>query len=189
MQNFVAWWVKNPVAANLLMLGIIISGWLGLKNVEKEAFPSVNPALVQVEVAWQGASPFGVDLLATAAILSLILAAILQPLQRRALLKNTDLLIGAHASPKSLITWDRGHFHSKPWLTTFAYYPLTGLLAATLTLGVLSAFGVENFSALEYSLFKGAWTGVWAALLARQIIKGCAAGMINEQRIEELDRS
>ena len=64
--------------------------------------------------AWQGASPFGVDLLATAAILSLILAAILQPLQRRALLKNTDLLIGAHASPKSLITWDRGHFHSKP---------------------------------------------------------------------------
>jgi hypothetical protein len=139
--------------------------------------------------AWQGASPFGVDLLATAAILSLILAAILQPLQRRALLKNTDLLIGAHASPKSLITWDRGHFHSKPWLTTFAYYPLTGLLAATLTLGFLSAFGVENFSALEYSLFKGAWTGVWAALLARQIIKGCAAGMINEQRIEELDRS
>ena len=57
MQNFVAWWVKNPVAANLLMLGIIISGWLGLKNIEKEAFPSVNPALVQVEVAWQGASP------------------------------------------------------------------------------------------------------------------------------------
>ena len=39
MQNFVAWWVKNPVAANLLMLGIIISGWLGLKNIEKEAFP------------------------------------------------------------------------------------------------------------------------------------------------------
>ena len=57
MLNFVAWWVKNPVAANLLMLGIIISGWLGLKNIEKEAFPSVNPALVQVEVAWQGASP------------------------------------------------------------------------------------------------------------------------------------
>jgi hypothetical protein len=52
-----------------------------------------------------------------------------------------------------------------------------------------STFGVENFSALEYSLFKGAWTGFWAAPLTRQIIKGCAAGMINEQRIEELDRS
>jgi len=137
--------------------------------------------------AWQGASPFGVDLLATAAILSLILAAILQPLQRRALLKNTDLLIGARGNPKSLITWDRGHFPFRPWLNTFAYYPLTGLLAATLTLGVLSAFGVENFSALEYSLFKGAWTGVWAALLTRQIIKGCAAGMINEQRTEKAD--
>jgi hypothetical protein len=139
--------------------------------------------------AWHGTSQFGVDLLATAAILSLILAAILQPLQRRALLKNTDLLIGARADPKSLITWDRNLFPFPPWLKTIAYYPLAGLLAAALTLGVLSAFGLESFSALEYSLFKGAWTGVWAALLTRQIIKGCAVGMINGQRAEELDRS
>ena len=138
--------------------------------------------------AWHGTSQFGVDLLATAAILSLILAAILQPLQRRALLKNADLLIGARANPNSLITWDRDLFPFPPWLKTIAYYPPAGLLAAALTLGVLSAFGVESFSALEYSLFKGAWTGVWAALLTRQIIKGCAANMINGQRPEELDR-
>ena len=57
MQHLIAWWVRNPVAANLLMLGILISGWLGLKNIEKEAFPSINPSQVQIEVVWPGASP------------------------------------------------------------------------------------------------------------------------------------
>jgi len=57
MQNLIAWWVRNPVAANLLMLGILISGWLGLSNIEKEAFPSVSPYQVQIDVVWPGASP------------------------------------------------------------------------------------------------------------------------------------
>lgn len=57
MQNLIAWWVRNPVAANLLMLGILISGWLGLSNIEKEAFPSIKPYQVQVDVVWPGASP------------------------------------------------------------------------------------------------------------------------------------
>ena len=57
MQNLIAWWIRNPVAANLLMLGILIAGWLGLKNIEKEAFPSVSPYQVQIEIIWPGASP------------------------------------------------------------------------------------------------------------------------------------
>ena len=61
MQALIAWWVRNPVAANLLMLGIVISGWLGLGNIEKEAFPSVSPYEVQVEVVWPGASPQEVE--------------------------------------------------------------------------------------------------------------------------------
>jgi multidrug efflux pump subunit AcrB len=61
MQNLIAWWVRNPVAANLLMLGILISGWLGLRTIEKEAFPSVTPDMVQIEVVWPGASPQEVE--------------------------------------------------------------------------------------------------------------------------------
>ncbi len=61
MQGLIAWWVRNPVAANLLMVGILISGWLGLTNIQKEAFPSVQPDLVQVEVVWPGASPQEVE--------------------------------------------------------------------------------------------------------------------------------
>ena len=61
MQGLIAWWVRNPVAANLLMVGILIAGWLGLSNIQKEAFPSLQPDLVQVEVAWRGASPQEVE--------------------------------------------------------------------------------------------------------------------------------
>jgi len=61
MQNLIAWWIRNPVAANLLMLGILIAGWLGLKNIEKEAFPSVSPYEVQIEIIWPGASPQEVE--------------------------------------------------------------------------------------------------------------------------------
>lgn len=61
MESLIRWWVRNPVAANLLMLIIITAGWLGLRDIEKEAFPSVQPDIIQVEVIWPGASPKEVE--------------------------------------------------------------------------------------------------------------------------------
>ncbi|MCH1611210.1 MAG: efflux RND transporter permease subunit, partial [Luminiphilus sp.] len=61
MEGLIRWWVRNPVAANLLMLIIVTAGWLGLRDIEKEAFPSVQPDLVQVEIIWPGASPKEVE--------------------------------------------------------------------------------------------------------------------------------
>ena len=61
MESLIRWWVRNPVAANLLMLIIITAGLLGLRDIEKEAFPSVQPDIVQVEVIWPGASPKEVE--------------------------------------------------------------------------------------------------------------------------------
>ena len=54
MESLIRWWVRNPVAANLLMLIIITAGWLGLRGIEKEALPSVQPDIVQVEVVLPG---------------------------------------------------------------------------------------------------------------------------------------
>jgi multidrug efflux pump subunit AcrB len=56
VEALIRWWVRNPVAANLLMLIIITAGWLGLRGIEKEAFPSVQPDIIQIEVIWPGAS-------------------------------------------------------------------------------------------------------------------------------------
>ena len=49
VEALIRWWVRNPVAANLLMLIIITAGWLGLRGIEKEAFPSVQPDIIQIE--------------------------------------------------------------------------------------------------------------------------------------------
>ncbi len=61
MEGLIRWWVRNPVAANLLMLIIVTAGWLGLRDIEKEVFPSVQPDIVQVEIIWPGASPKEVE--------------------------------------------------------------------------------------------------------------------------------
>lgn len=61
MESLIRWWVRNPVAANLLMLIIVTAGWLGLRDIEKEAFPAVQPDIVQVELIWPGASPKEVE--------------------------------------------------------------------------------------------------------------------------------
>ena len=56
MEALIRWWVRNPVAANLLMLIIVTAGWLCLRGIEKEAFPSVQLYIIQIEIAWPGAS-------------------------------------------------------------------------------------------------------------------------------------
>ena len=61
MEGLIRWWVRNPVAANLLMLIVITAGYLGLRDIEKEAFPSVQPDIVQVVVIWPGAAPKEVE--------------------------------------------------------------------------------------------------------------------------------
>ena len=57
MRGLIAWWAKNPVAANLLMLAIIVIGLFGFFKLEREIFPGIKINEIRVESAWQGASP------------------------------------------------------------------------------------------------------------------------------------
>lgn len=57
MNALISWWAKNSVAANLLMLGIILTGLLGYKNIAREAFPIIKAKNVEVIVMWPGAAP------------------------------------------------------------------------------------------------------------------------------------
>ena len=61
MRAIIAWWAHNPVAANLLMVGIVLAGLLGFKSMEREAFPFFKPNQVEVEVTWPGAAPQEVE--------------------------------------------------------------------------------------------------------------------------------
>lgn len=57
MEGLIRWWANNPVAANLLMVGIILAGFLGFQTMEREAFPVFKAQQVEIEVIWPGAAP------------------------------------------------------------------------------------------------------------------------------------
>ena len=50
MPKLIAWFVDNPVAANLLMFILVASGLLSLKDVRKEEFPNIETPIVTVTV-------------------------------------------------------------------------------------------------------------------------------------------
>lgn len=56
-KGMIAWFAQNPVAANLLMLGVIIIGLLSVNSLRKEAFPSMEPDIVTVSVNYNSGDP------------------------------------------------------------------------------------------------------------------------------------
>ena len=57
----IAWMVHNPVAANLLMVLLLVGGWLSLQTIKQEVFPDFEPDVVRVSVSYPGASPEEVE--------------------------------------------------------------------------------------------------------------------------------
>lgn len=57
MNGLIEWWARNTVAANLLMVGIIIGGVLGFMNMEREIDPTVRFNGLVINTAWPGAAP------------------------------------------------------------------------------------------------------------------------------------
>lgn len=133
--------------SNTIFNGLI--AWLLLKS---------GPAL-----AWGGEHSFVVDVIATALLLPFIVALIVIPLQRSKLnkgkLQPIDL---GHTSFVQRIA-DRlpaGTFKSA------LLFGLFGMcVIAPLTLLGFYLAGVEQVSPLNYSIFKGIWAGLMAAVL------------------------
>lgn len=61
MNGIIAWWARNTVAANLLMIAILLAGVMGYLRVDREVFPSVAIKSAQISVAWPGAAPQEVE--------------------------------------------------------------------------------------------------------------------------------
>ena len=57
----IAWMARNKVAANLLMLVIVVGGLLGLSRTKQEVFPEFALDVITVGVAYPGASPAEVE--------------------------------------------------------------------------------------------------------------------------------
>jgi multidrug efflux pump subunit AcrB len=61
VKSLIAWFVKNPVAANLLMVAMFVAGIFGYMNLEREFLPGVTVNGMTVSVQWNGASPRDVN--------------------------------------------------------------------------------------------------------------------------------
>ena len=61
MRGIIKWFVDNPVAANLLMMVLIVGGLISLSNMRQEEFPEVELEVVTVSVAYLGATPEEVE--------------------------------------------------------------------------------------------------------------------------------
>lgn len=59
-NGLVAWFVNNHVAANILMMLFIFGGILSVIGMRSETFPSIDPKLITISVAYPGATPFEV---------------------------------------------------------------------------------------------------------------------------------
>lgn len=56
-KGIIAWFAHNSVAANLLMVGVIVIGLLSVNSLRKEAFPSLEPDTVTVSVTYDSGDP------------------------------------------------------------------------------------------------------------------------------------
>jgi multidrug efflux pump subunit AcrB len=57
----ISWMARNPVAANLLMVALIVGGLLMAGRVKKEVFPQIALDRISVTVPYPGASPAEVE--------------------------------------------------------------------------------------------------------------------------------
>ena len=61
MNGMINWFARNSVAANLLMVIIMVSGMIALFNVRGETFPELSLDMVNIEVPYLGAAPEEVE--------------------------------------------------------------------------------------------------------------------------------
>jgi len=57
MKKLISYFIKFPVAVNLLILAFIIFGFIGAKSIKSSFFPLTDSKLIQINLIYPGASP------------------------------------------------------------------------------------------------------------------------------------
>ena len=61
MKRIIEWFIDNPIAANLLMAVILLTGLKNIPTVGKTVFPQTDQSSIEISAAYQGASPSEVE--------------------------------------------------------------------------------------------------------------------------------
>jgi len=57
----IAWFARNHVAANLLLVGLVAGGLVSLPLIQQKSFPDINIEVIQIGVPYPGAAPEEVE--------------------------------------------------------------------------------------------------------------------------------
>ena len=57
MKNLITYFIKYDVAVNIIILGFIVFGYMGLKSMKSSFFPLTESKNISISVVYPGASP------------------------------------------------------------------------------------------------------------------------------------
>ena len=61
MRKFISFFIKYPVAVNVIMLSIMVFGLMGVKNTKSSFFPLEDSDLIFINISYPGASPVEIE--------------------------------------------------------------------------------------------------------------------------------
>ena len=61
MKRIIGWFVGNPVAANLLMMILVVGGLISVFQLRQEEMPAIDLGIIEVTVTYLGAAPEEVE--------------------------------------------------------------------------------------------------------------------------------
>jgi multidrug efflux pump subunit AcrB len=61
MRSLVSWFIGNPIAANILMLALLLGGFTSYGSLKREVFPGTDVNFIQVHMNYPGAAPTEVE--------------------------------------------------------------------------------------------------------------------------------
>lgn len=61
MNGLISWWARNSIAANLMMVAIVLMGIVGFSKLDREFFPTTTVNSIRIDTVWLGASPSDVE--------------------------------------------------------------------------------------------------------------------------------
>lgn len=60
-KGIISWFARNSVAANLLMILILVAGAMSVFSVRKQMFPEIELNIISIQVPFPGAAPQEVE--------------------------------------------------------------------------------------------------------------------------------
>ncbi len=114
-------------------------------------------------LGWTGQGNFVGDIIATAFILPFIVALIVIPLQKKKLASGKLQVIDFGSTSALQLLVNR--MPASTWKLGVIFGLIGALIFAPLLLALVYIAGIEQFSPLNYAIFKGIWAGALAGIL------------------------